>query len=71
MLHQVHATWISIKDTDQQLSHKASLRETAAARRESTTPALVMSAGNVNMTQGKTVEELRPIFEWAKARACP
>ena len=72
MLHQVHATWISIKDTDQQLSHKASLAETAAARREFDDAGFkVMSAGNVNMTQGKTVEELRPIFEWAKAARLP
>ena len=72
MLHQVHATWISIKDTDQQLSHKASLAETAAARREfDDADFKVMSAGNVNMTQGKTVEELRPIFEWAKAARLP
>jgi sugar phosphate isomerase/epimerase len=72
MLHEVHATWISIKNTDQQLSLKGTPAETAAARQQFDDAGLkVMSAGNVDMTKAKTVEELRPTFEWAKAARLP
>ncbi|MGP8247111.1 MAG: sugar phosphate isomerase/epimerase family protein [Bryobacteraceae bacterium] len=68
MLHEVHATWISIKNTAQQLPIDASPAETAAARKQFDDAGFrVMSAGNVDMTKAKTVEDLRPIFEWAKA----
>jgi sugar phosphate isomerase/epimerase len=31
----------------------------------------IMSSGNVSMTKGKSVEDLRPIFEWAKTAGLP
>jgi len=72
MIQAVKTPWISIKNTDEQLSLTGTLAETAAARRQFDDAGLkVMSAGNVDMTKAKTIGDLRPIFEWAKAARLP
>ena len=72
MLKELHVTWISIKNTPQQLPLNASPAETAAARKQFDDAGFkVSSAGNIDMTKAKTVEDLRPIFEWAKTARLP
>jgi len=69
---EVQTPWISVKDTDKQLSHKATPAEIAAARKQFDDGGLkVMSVGNVDMTKAKTIDDLRVIFEWAKAFGTP
>jgi len=71
-LKQIQTPWISVKDTDKQLSHKATPEQLAAARKEFDGAGLkVMSVGNVDMTKAKTIDDLRVIFEWAKAFGTP
>ena len=72
MLKAVKAPWISIKDTDEQLSITSTPEEAAAARKQFDDAGFhVMSAGNIDMTKAKTLDDLRPIFEWAKAARLP
>ncbi|HUA62196.1 MAG TPA: sugar phosphate isomerase/epimerase [Verrucomicrobiae bacterium] len=72
MLKAVRAPWISIKDTEQQLSIKGTPEQTAAARKEFDDAGFkVMSAGNIDMAKAKTLDDLRPIFDWAKAARLP
>lgn len=48
------------------------LPQIRAARAEYETAGLkIMSSGNVGMTKAKSVEDLRPTFEWAKAAGLP
>ena len=72
MLKAVKAPWISIKDTDEQLSITSTPEEAAAARKQFDDAGFhVMSAGNIDMTKAKTIDDLRPIFQWAKAARLP
>jgi len=72
MIKAVKTPWISIKDTEQQLSIKGTPEETAAARKQFDDAGLkVMSAGNIDMTKAQSIDELRPIFDWAKAARLP
>lgn len=55
----------------QKLSPDA-IAEIRAARADYEAAGLkIMSSGNVSMTKAKSVEELRPTFEWAKAAGLP
>ena len=72
MIKRVQTPWISIKDTEQQLSLKSTPEELVAARKQFDDAGLkVTSAGNIDMTKALTVEELRPIFQYAKAARLP
>ena len=72
MVRQVRTPWISVKNTEQQLSLKSTPEQLAAARKEFDDAGLkVMSAGNIDMTHAATVEELRPLFEYAKGARLP
>jgi sugar phosphate isomerase/epimerase len=72
MIKQVQTPWISIKNTEQQLSLKSTPEELAAARKQFDDAGLkVTSAGNVDMTKAATAAELKPIFEWARNARLP
>jgi sugar phosphate isomerase/epimerase len=72
MVQQVQTPWISIKNTEQQLSLKSTPEELAAARKQFDDAGFkVMSAGNIDMTKAKTIDDLRPLFEWAKTARLP
>jgi sugar phosphate isomerase/epimerase len=71
-LKQVQAPWISIKNTDQQLSLKSTPAQMAEIRRQFDAAGLkVTSAGNIDMTKANNVADLRPLFEWAKSGGIP
>jgi sugar phosphate isomerase/epimerase len=71
-LKQVQAPWISIKNTEQQLSLKSTPAQMAEIRRQFDAAGLkVTSAGNIDMTKANNVADLRPLFEWAKSGAIP
>jgi len=71
-LKQIQAPWISIKDVNKHLPHQATPEQLKAIRKEWDDAGLkVMSVGNVDMTKAKTLDDLRVIFEWAKAFGTP
>jgi sugar phosphate isomerase/epimerase len=71
-IKEVQTPWISVKDVDKQLPHRASAEELKSIRKEFDEAGLkVMSVGNVDMTKAKTADDLRAIFEWAKAFGAP
>jgi sugar phosphate isomerase/epimerase len=71
-LKQIQAPWISVKDVDKHVSHKATPTELAAIHKEFTDAGLqVSSLGNIDMTKAGTIQDLRVIFEWAKAFGAP
>jgi len=71
MIKQVQTPWISIKNTEQQLSLKSTAEQLAAARKQFDDAGLtVTSAGNIDM-KAPTIEGLRPVFEYAKAASLP
>jgi sugar phosphate isomerase/epimerase len=71
-LKQIQAPWISVKDVDKQLPHNATPEQLEAAHHEFADGGFkVMSVGNVDMTKAKTIDELRVIFDWAKAFGTP
>jgi sugar phosphate isomerase/epimerase len=71
-LKQVQAPWISIKNTDQQLSLKSTPAQMAEIRKQFDAAGLkVTSAGNIDMTKANNVADLRPLFEWAKSGGIP
>jgi sugar phosphate isomerase/epimerase len=71
-LKEIQTPWISIKDVNKHLPHQATPAELKAIRKEFDDAGLkVMSVGNVDMTKAKTIDDLRVIFEWAKAFGTP
>jgi sugar phosphate isomerase/epimerase len=71
-LKEIQTPWISIKDTNKHLPHNATPEQLKAIRKEFDDAGLkVMSVGNVDMTKAKTIDDLRVIFEWAKAFGTP
>ena len=71
-IKQVQTPWISIKDVNKQLPHQATPEQLKAIRKEFDDAGLkVMSVGNVDMTKAKSIDDLRVIFEWAKAFGTP
>jgi len=72
MIKQVRTPWISIKNTEQQLSLDSRPSQLVEIRKQFDAAGLkVTSAGNIDMTKGNSVADLRPIFEWAKAFGLP
>src|SRR5215813_2707475 len=70
MLKKLQVKYISIKDVHMKLTEPA--EELKKARAEFDAAGLVVtSGGNVDMTKGNTVEELRNRFEYAKAAGLP
>ena len=66
MLKKMHVKYISIKDVHLKIGEPAAA--TKAGRAEFDAAGLVVtSGGNVDMTKGVTVEDLRKQFEYAKA----
>jgi len=71
-LKEIQTPWISIKDVNKQLPHQATPADLKAIRKQFDDAGLkVMSVGNVDMTKAKTLDDLRVIFEWAKAFGTP
>jgi sugar phosphate isomerase/epimerase len=71
-LREIQTPWISIKDVNKQLPHQATPEQLKSIRKEFDDAGLkVMSVGNVDMTKAKTIDDLRVIFEWAKAFGTP
>lgn len=71
-IKQIQTPWISIKDVNKQLPHQATPEQLKAIRKEFDDAGLkVMSVGNVDMTKAKTIDDLRVIFDWAKAFGTP
>jgi len=71
-IKEIQTPWISIKDVAKQLPHQATPAELKAIRKQFDDAGLkVMSVGNVDMTKAKTLDDLRAIFEWAKAFETP
>jgi len=72
MVKALETPWISVKDVDKQLSHKASPEELRQARKEFDDAGLkVMSVGNVDMKKATTPDAMREIFEWARNFGAP
>ena len=70
MLKKFQVKYVSIKDVHLKIG--APPEETKAGRAEFDAAGLVVtSGGNVDMTKGTTVEELRPRFEYAKNAGLP
>src|SRR6185369_3269068 len=70
MLKKFQVKYVSIKDVHLKIG--APPEETKAGRAEFDAAGLVVtSGGNVDMTKGTTVEELRKQFEYAKAAGLP
>ena len=70
MLKKLQVKYISIKDVHLKLTDTAD--QLKAGRAEFDAAGLVVtSGGNVDMTKGTTVEDLRPRFEYAKAAGLP
>src|SRR5690348_5707507 len=71
-IKQIQTPWVSVKDVNKQLPHQATPEELKAIRKEFDDAGLkIMSVGNVDMTKAKTIDDLRVIFEWAKAFGTP
>jgi len=70
---QLQTPWISVKDTKEQLPDNATPEQLKAIRKEFDDAGLkIMSVGNIDMNKNaNTPEELRRIFEWAKAFGTP
>jgi sugar phosphate isomerase/epimerase len=70
MLKKMQVKYVSIKDTHLKIGVPP--EETKAGRAEFDAAGFVVtSGGNVDMTKGLTVEDLRPQFEYAKAAGLP
>ena len=70
MLKKMHVKYVSIKDVHLKIGAPA--EETKAGRAEFDAAGLtVTSGGNVDMTKGVTVDDLRKQFEYAKAAGLP
>ena len=70
MLKKMQVKYLSIKDVHMKIGAPAA--ETAAARAEFDAAGFVVtSGGNVDMTKGATVDDLRKQFEYAKAARLP
>jgi sugar phosphate isomerase/epimerase len=70
MLKKMQVKYLSIKDVHMKIGAPA--EETAAARAEFDAAGFtVTSGGNVDMTKGTSVEDLRKQFEYAKAARLP
>ena len=70
MLKKMQVKYVSIKDVHLKIG--ATPEETRAGRAEFDAAGLVVtSGGNVDMTKGVTVEDLRKQFEYAKAAGLP
>ena len=70
MLKKLQVKYVSIKDVHLKIGAPA--EETKAGRAEFDAAGLVVtSGGNVDMTKGTTVEDLRKQFEYAKAAGLP
>ena len=71
-IKELQTPWVSIKDVNKHLPHQATPEQLRAIRKEFDDAGLkVMSVGNVDMTKAKTIDDLRVIFEWAKAFGAP
>jgi len=72
MIGQVRTPWISVKNTPQQLATDSTPEQARAARRAFDDAGLkVTSIGNIDMTHGATVDDLRPLFELARNFGAP
>jgi len=70
MLKKMQVKYVSIKDIHMKIGLPA--EETKAARAEFDAAGLIVtSGGNVDMTKGATVDDLRKQFEYAKAARLP